>query len=496
MFSKNSLLFSILLFPLVAFAQNTIGGEAKLVPEAEVMRQSNFVDAERERILSHWDKAISLYKLFLRENPDNDAAWFGMARCEFAKQNFDGALENINKAVALVPGNQWYRVLQADIYDKLGRVKDAAAVFADLSKLNPQVPEFYQKQAYYAVLSGDPQGALRSLDQLEKLTGITEETSLKKHTIYLGMNDPKRAAAELLRLADAFPNDLHYRHRLAQFYTDNGDKPAARKVYEDILRRDPSDREAQLALLDRSKSTSETAYLESLLPIFKDPAAPIDAKIQELLPYLSNITPADPKIPALLSLADALEKAHPNDPKAFSVSGAVLYQSGRPADALEKYRQCLRLNPNVFGAWENTLAILDELKKYDELLSTAEQAMDAFPNQPKGYFYYGVAATEKGRYDDAIAQLEQALIMSGNSPLRLDILDQIGVALTRKKDYAAAAARFEQALTKGGDRHPGLLEHYGDLLLLRNDKKAAVANWQKAYEITKSPALLNKINQN
>ncbi len=125
----------------------------------------------------------------------------------------------------------------------------------------------------------------------------------------------------------------------------------------------------------------------------------------------------------------------------------------------------------MFGIRENTLAILDELKKYDELLSTAEQAMDAFPNQPKGYFYYGVAATEKGRYDDAVAQLEQALIMSGISPLRLDILDQIGVALTRKKDYAAAGARFEQALTKGGDRHPGLLEHYGDLLLLRNDKK-------------------------
>lgn len=139
------------------------------------------------------------------------------------------------------------------------------------------------------------------------------------------------------------------------------------------------------------------------------------------------------------------------------------------------------------------MTILDEQKNYDELLKTAEQAMDAFPNQPKGYLFYGVAATEKGRYDDAVSQLEQALIMAGNSPLRLDILDQLGVVLTRKKDYPGAAKRFEQALAKGGEQHAGVLEHYGDLLSLQNDKKGAQSYWQKAYDLSKNPALLEKL---
>ncbi|MCC7504652.1 MAG: tetratricopeptide repeat protein [Saprospiraceae bacterium] len=491
---KKYLLFACLLgISQISLAQNTLDGMVKLVPEQEVGRQSDFINAEKERILQHWDKAIPLYKNFLRENPDNDAAWFGMARCEFAKKNFDTALENINKAVAIAPANQWYRVLQADIYDQLGRTKDAAAVFAELTKMYPQTREFYEKQAYYAVLSGDPQGGLKALDQLEKVIGVTEETCMKKHVIYLGMSDNKRAAGELQRLADTYPNRLEYRHRLAKFYTETGDKNAARKVYEDILRRNPNDREAQLALLDRKTNASETAYLESLFPIFSDPVAPIDPKIQQIAPYLSKLTPSDPNAPAMIRLAEALEKAHPNDPKTYSVSGGVFYQLDRPNEALEKYRHCLRLNPNVFGAWENTMTILDEQKNYDELLKTAEQAMDAFPNQPKGYLFYGVAATEKGRYDDAVSQLEQALIMAGNSPLRLDILDQLGVVLTRKKDYPGAAKRFEQALAKGGEQHAGVLEHYGDLLSLQNDKKGAQSYWQKAYDLSKNPALLEKL---
>lgn len=481
--------------PFFLSAQNTIGGQATIVPEAEVNRQSAFLDAERERVLEHWGKAIGLYKDFLRENPDNAAGWFGLARCELAKQNLEGSLDAASRAVALAPGNIWYQIFLAERYEKLGRAKDAAAVFAELVKREPQNPEFAQRLAYYAVLAGDPQGGLRALDQLEKITGITEETAEKKHLVYLGLNDNKRAAAELQKLADAYPGQLQYRHRLAQFYLETGDKNAAQKVYEDILRRAPNDPEAQLALLGQSKNTRDADYLNALLPVFSDPRAPIDAKITQVLPFLRNLQPGtDPAAAqALLALALALEKAHPEDPKAWSVSGAVLYQLDRPAEALEKYRQCLRLNPNVFGAWENTLAILDEQKNYAELLTTAEQAMDAFPNQPKAYYYYGVAATEKGRYDEAVAQLEQALIMTGNQPLRLDVLDQLGVALTRKKDYAAAAARFEQALTKGGDQHPGLLEHYGDLLLLRGDKKGASAQWQKAYELTKDPALLEKI---
>ena len=74
------------------------------------------------------------------------------------------------------------------------------------------------------MLAGEPKAGLKALDQLEKFTGVTEETADKKHMIYLGMGNVKKAAAELEKLADTYPYRLEYRHRLAELYDSVGDK--------------------------------------------------------------------------------------------------------------------------------------------------------------------------------------------------------------------------------------------------------------------------------
>ena len=480
-----------------AQAQNTIGGQAKTVPEAEADRQSAFVDAERERILGHYDKAVDLYKKFVYDNPDNGAAWYGLSRSYFALNDPASAADAVGKAIAADPENVWYQIFQSDIFEKAGRTKDAVKIYENLVKKSPETVEFLQHLAYLQVLSGDPQGGLRTLEKLEKLTGVEEETSLEKHMIYVGLGDDKKAAAELRKLADAYPARLEYRQRLAAFYDTMGDKDNARAVYEDILRRDPNDKVARLAVVEKSKNSTDAEYLASLKPLFSDPKISIDAKIKEILPYFPKLDAGNDAALAqnLLDLGALVEKAHPDDPKAWSLSGDLLYHANRPGEALEKYRQCIKLNPGVFSVWENTLDILHQQNNADEMLRIAEQAMDAFPNQPKAYYYFGIAATEKGRYDDALSQLEQALLMSGNNlPLRLDLTDQIGLALLGKKDFAGAMARYEQALAKGGDKHPGILEHYGDALFQNGQPGKAVEYWQNANSIRKSPALEQKIS--
>lgn len=493
---KQYFLILGLLYSVVLNAQNTIGGAKTLIPEEEVIRQSKFLDAERERLLGHWDNAVEQYKRFTYDNPGNDAGWYGLARTYSAKNDPANALDAIAKAIAIDPDNQWYKVFQADAFEKDGRSKDAAEVYSVLAKRFPQNPEYLRKLAYFSVLTGEPKVGLKALDRLEEINGVTEETSNKKQVIYIALGDNKKAAAELQKLADAYPAHLEFRHRLAQFYDSIGDAVNAKRVYEDILRRSPNDPVAKIAVLDKPKNSSDVTYLQSLKPLFGNAQVSMDAKLKEVLPFFAKINSPNPDpalLETLLDLGNLLETAHPNDAKALSFTAAVLYQSNRKSEALEKYRQCLRLNPNVFGAWDNTLSILEEQHNYDEMLKVAEQAIDAFPNQAKGYYYYGVAATEKGLYDDAIAQLEQASLMAGNAPIRLDILDQSAVASFRKKDLPAATTKFEQALTKGGDKHPGILQHYGDLLYQKGDKTGAVTNWQKAYDLTKDPVILQKI---
>ena len=477
-------------------AQNTIGGVKATVPQKEVERQSEFLNAERERMLGHFDAALESYKKFLYDNPDEDAAWYGLARTYVSKADLANGLDAISKAVDKNPDNQWYATYQAEIFEKTGRIKDAITVYEGLIKRHPRISEFYLHLAYLCVLNAEPKAGLKALDKLESLEGIREETSSKKHLIYANMGDYKKAAAEYQKLADAFPGEILYRRRLAEFYERIGDEAAARRTYEDILRRNPEDPVAKIAVLQKSKNSSDADYTAKLKPLFADPKVALDAKVKELLPFFPKLDAGNDAALTqnLLDLGATLENTHPEDPKAWSLSGDLLYHANRPAEALEKYRRCISLNPKVFSVWDNALAILQDQKNYPDMLKLGEQAMDAFPNQPRAYYYYAVAATELGKPDDALSQLDQAVLMTAANPaLALDIADAAGLALCRKKDYPAAIARFEQALSKGGDKHPGLLEHYGDALSLAGQRDRAIEQWKKAAAIRRSPGLERKI---
>ncbi len=492
----KKLLFPILFFPIALFAQNTIGGVKTSIPEAEVNRQSSFLMAERERLLNHHDNALARYKKFTYDNPSIDAGWYGLARTYDALKDLPNALEAIGKAVTLAPDNQWYSIFQADLFEKTGRLAEAVGVYETLVKRFPKTPEFYAQLAFLALQNEDPKRALKALDKWEDLVGVNEEIVFKKHVVFVGLGDFKKAAAELKKLSDAYPGELKYRQDLAAFYDKVGDKANARSTYEDILRRNPYDTAARMALAG-TQANSDATRLAAMRPLFDDPKVPIDEKVKAILPYFQKMDKDGDAVLTqnLLELAVLLEKNHPDDAKAWSLSGDIFYHANRPLEALERYRRCIDLNPTVFAVWDNTLMLLATQKKFDEMLSTAERAMDAFPNQAKAYFYYGAAANIKGRPDEAIAQLEQGLLMTANNPgLRLDFIDQIGLALIGKKDFAAAIARYQQNLARGGDQHPGILEHLGDALSLQGQAAQAVEFWKKANEIRRSPGLEEKIS--
>jgi tetratricopeptide (TPR) repeat protein len=484
------------LSPTVLFAQNTIGGVKTSIPEAEVKRQSQFLVAERERLLTHNDKALELYKKFTYDQPDVDAGWYGLARTYAALRDFPNALEAIGRAVTLAPGNEWYSIYQADLFENEGRLSDAVTVYESLIKRFPKTIEFYERLAYLCLRNDDPKRALKALDKWEDLVGINEEIAFKRHVVYVGLGDIKKAAAEYKKLSDAFPNEKKYRLELAQYYDEIGDKVSARATYEEILRRDPNDPSARIALAG-GKNNTETSKIAALRPLFDDAKVPIDEKVKAIMPFISKISPGGDEAltQSLLDLASLLEKNHPEEAKTWSLSGDLYYQADRPKEALERYRKCIKLNPTVFAVWDNTLTILATQKNFDEMLSTAEQAMDVFPNQPKAYFYYGAAANIKGQPDKALPQLEQGLLMTGNNQgLRLDIIDQIGLSLIGKKEFSSAVTRYEQSLSKGGDQHPGILEHLGDALSLKGQSAQAVEYWKKANAIRRSPGLESKIS--
>ncbi|MEM9991696.1 MAG: tetratricopeptide repeat protein [Bacteroidota bacterium] len=215
------LLLSVVFFSPIhtVFAQATTS-------EFEVSLQGEFIDASREKLLGNYEKAADAYKAIVRKDRSKHAAHYELARVYAKLDRDDEAQKAIKEAIALESENIWYQFFQAELFEKMSDDRRAAAVYADLVRRYPKNEKYYFKQAFYLVRARDIDEAIDVYDALEKKVGLTEEIVRRKHTLYMGAGDLKKAAKELERLTTAFPKQLDYQHLLATFYLqiEQGDK--------------------------------------------------------------------------------------------------------------------------------------------------------------------------------------------------------------------------------------------------------------------------------
>ncbi len=472
----NCFIISLLWWiPLSISAQITNQATLARVSEAEIQMQDKFMAGVSLQQIGKLEGASKLFEEVLSKNPKCDACAFYLARLYGNMGKPQEAMDNAKKAAALDPQNKWYKMALAEAYEKVGKDKEAAEVYKSLAEASPfggdYNEEIYFRWVYSLVRTGEPAKAIKVLDDLEKKKGISEEISLKKQTIFEAMGDLKKASAELKKLADKYPQVIEYQRIASDYFAKMGDKTTAAELNQRILKLDPTDSKARLAATTSQKPVAggDVAYLNSLKDLFKKTDIKIDDKIKTFLPYVNKI--AEKRDPALaatgLELAQIIEQAHPNEAKSFSLVGDLLYQNGKPAEALEKYKKCTQINKSVYAVWEQMMYVQEELGRFDELLATSEKAVDLFPNQAVAFYFNGLANEKKGKLSESVSALEQVVMMSSKKPnLKQNALVELGVTHSKSKSYDKSDKAFDEALKLNSKSSIALLK-YANALLLR-----------------------------
>lgn len=442
------------------------------ISEHDIKLQELLVDANREKLIGNYDNAIALLKEILKKDNRNDAVSYELSRVYEAVGDDEKAIKAIQDAIEWAPDNSWYYKFEANLYQKMNRNKEAAEAYRQVARLEPEDPANYYRWAYFLVLANDINAALKVYDSLEKKIGLNEEIIRRKHALYVGIGDQKKAARELERLVEAYPSDTDYRLLLAEYYSQSGEEEKALAEYREILKIDPAHPKALMAMAGKPEQASDDiAYLQSLEPAFRNVAVDINLKIGKLMPFITKVADSGdrPLADAALALSGIIEQAHPYDPKGFSASGDLLYYSGRRLEALKKYRKTLELDDTVFLVWEQVMHIYNDEKDYGNLLGFSERAMDFFPNQAIAYYFFGLAANELGKSKEALPILQQGLLVAGNNgPLKMDIQEQLGLAFDRLGQPEQSIRAFEAALELN-PKSPDVLSNYALVLAERKE---------------------------
>jgi len=454
--TANCRLLTALMFFCLSANFTLVQAQPGSVSEKEVQIQKVFIEASKEKILGRFENSAMLFKEVLKKDKKNHAAAYELARVYDVLEENEKALASAKMAATLDPTNTWYQMFLGDVYQKLNKNQEAADTYRELIKKDVSNEYYYYKLAFFLVAAKKTDEAIKIYDALEKQIGVNEECANRKHRLYLGMGNQKKAAKELEKLADAFPTNINYRHLLAEYYGQAKQKEKAKQVYQDILKLEPNDAKAALALVDSkqggNRSNDDIAYLNSLKPIFSNKAAGLDEKIKKLIPFIQKIAQAEqqasPLTTAAIDLVTILEEVHPNQAKVFSAHGDLLYYSGNKKDALNKYRQSVDTKNSVFTVWEQMMYIYSELNDLKALIKVTEEAMDLYPNKAKSYYFNGLAQLQKEEYDDAVDMFQQALVMSAKSPnMQFELHQRLAQAHYQSGKYQKAYASFDKALT-------------------------------------------------
>ncbi len=487
--SLNTLMTKYIFPFFLLFISSNAMAQFGMTTEKEIDIEAIFIEGNREKLLGNWEKAISKFEEVLSKDRNNAAAAYELARVYEANKDLENAEKYAEKAVEWEGTNEWFRMYLAEVYQKNTKDKLAAQQFEELVKLQPNNEEFYMKWAYYLVRNSQPLEAIQVYDELEKKVGMHEEVVRHKHTLYLGMGNHKAAAFELEKLITKFPDNISYQHLLGTFYEQIDEKNKAKDVYRNILKKNPNDARAQIALAEDAKGNDDIRFLNSLKPIFEDPKVDIDTKIKEIFPYVNELAATGDKNlgSTLMALTSLLETIHSDDAKSHSVLADVLYYTGQHDRALEQYKKTIELDDTKWPVWEQLLYIYADKKDHKKLIEASENALDIFPNQATAYYLNGAGYNGTGEYQQALSSLQQALIMSSrNDRLRYQILNETGKSYYFLNQFAKSDNAFEEALKING-KDPQVLKNYSFYLASRN------ANLEKAQTLA---TRLNEIAPN
>jgi tetratricopeptide (TPR) repeat protein len=341
------------------------------------------------------------------------------------------AVEEYKLALNADPNSAMLQDGLADLYFKIGHVKDAVTAAQDQVKRNPNDVEAHTLlgQVYLRSL-GDMQGsqsgemlrlAIAEYETIARLKPTDLETKLLLGQLYALNHDSAKAEAEFKEAQTMDADSEEVVLNMAQLYSQNGESQRA----VDTLSAVPQD--------DR------TARIEFALGANYDQLNKSKLAVQA---YRSSLD------------------LEPDNPDAQRGLGNALLADGQMDEAMKVF-QALAVADSTNAQWEIDIAEIQRRQgHYDEALATLEKAKPQAQNSLQLNFNEALIYDAQGKYDQATGVLTGMLDSTSHpdgkyseqeKQNRASFLNRLAVIYREENKTTDAVAAYRQIVDMGGD---------------------------------------------
>ena len=451
--------------------KNDKKGEKKEISSDDLLKaEEYFVEGQKHMILEDYTKALGFFQKSLQINDNNPTVYYKIAELLTKNGDLDNAAVYIEKALSLKDDNKYFYLLAAEIYSSQNNFKQTAEIYEKLVQKIPEATEAFFDLANVYIYTNEYAKAIDAYNKIEQKYGLNEQVSIQKQKLHLQLGELDKAVQEAKRLIDNFPGEEKYYVNLAEILISNEKPDQAKPFLEEYIEQYGGSPKIHLMMYEiyRKKDDFQQARYH-LNESFSSPELDIEAKLQIIAGYISKLP--DPDVENMVqTLAESLIETHPENPDAYAINGDLKINLGKKQEAIDYYRKAIELGEtDNFALWQQILGIQMEAGNYDNVVSTADEAMEYFPNQAILYFFSGTANMILENYEDAIEMLEVSKQFSAsNKRLLSDIHSQLGDAYHYAEEFDKSNSSYEEAL-KINPLNYHVLNNYSYFLSLRKE---------------------------
>ncbi len=445
------------------------------------------------------DAALREIDESLRLKPDSGDAYYLRGLLLMYRGRWDEAVAALTRAAELSPDDPTVYVALGQAREKIGQAEEAAAAFAKAAALSEA--SLKEKKG-----ADDPQVIAAHADILRNQDRFEEAVAEHQRAIEIGEKRrlrPDRLAwlyrslgrtywdmerwaemAEAYNRAIALSPGLYSDYRaLAEAYRGMGQPDQAVAAYQQALALLPCDALTHdlLANLYRELGRDDEALAEYRLAAQYDPD---DFTAWHAIGQLLKARGAADEAQAayekaIAAAADHLQR-NPHDAATAAMLGLMYSLQGDPTRAIPVLQQAVALLPSADNHYFLGNACY-EAGRYEEALAEYQAALVIDPKHFNSLVRLGDTYDKLGRADDAIAAYRQALTLKEDA----DVHAHLGMLLERVGKADEAEAEYRASLRVNDN----VLAHLGLAQLYRRTGKIdqAIAECQAALRLQDDP---------
>ena len=370
-----------------------------------------FLEAICQKEKGNHDAAFDLLTHCVQIDSTRSEAYYYLARYYDYLKNKDKALAYSEKAALLEPDNETYLETLANSYVARRQYDKAIDVMERIYGMNGEREDVLSMLVQLYEQQQDYEGAIRTLTRLETMEGKSERLSVAKSELYTRKGDKKAAISEMKQLADQYPNDQNYRCLYGTTLYMNGQQKKALAIYADVLKIEPDNRGAQMAMLSHFNEINDTVqshiWLERML---MNKNATTQDRVMLLRQVIGESEQSGGDSTQVLRLFHRVLSLPQADADLAIFCATYMNLKKMPSDSISPVLEhALTLEPTNAAARLQLVSYAWQAEDRDRVIALCQDARQYNPDEMAFYYYQGIAYYQKDQLDQALNAFQNGI---------------------------------------------------------------------------------------